>query len=116
MIWSFLGWLFSLKDSNRSVRLDDLVRRLAIAGAPHVLNLRHGYSTKGATYPFGCHIVELEVDPATAAVEISRYHVTDDFGMVINPSTLVRQIHGGIAQGVGQALLNRLSMIKVGRS
>ena len=104
----FSDGLFSLKDSNRSVRLDDLVRRLAIAGAPHVLNLRHGYSTKGATYPFGCHIVELEVDPATAAVEISRYHVTDDFGMVINPSTLVGQIHGGIAQGVGQALFEQV--------
>ncbi|MEK9760818.1 MAG: molybdopterin cofactor-binding domain-containing protein, partial [Candidatus Puniceispirillum sp.] len=70
--------------------------------------LQHGYASAGATYPYGCHIVELEVDPATAAVEIMRYHVTDDFGVVINPTTLVGQIHGGIVQGVGQALFEHV--------
>ena len=61
-----------------------------------------------ATYPYGCHIVEVEIDKATCGVEIARYTVMDDFGIVINPMTLAGQIHGGIAQGVGQALLENV--------
>ncbi len=105
---AFAEGLFVLKDSNQSLHIEDLVRALVTPGQPHPLNLQHGYASAGATYPYGCHIVELEVDPATAAVEIKRYHVTDDFGVVINPTTLVGQIHGGIVQGVGQALFEHV--------
>lgn len=59
---------------------------------------------EGATYPNGCHIVELEIDPDTGTVSVDRYTVVDDFGRVINPVTLLGQVHGGIAQGLGQAL------------
>lgn len=58
-----------------------------------------------STYPNGCHICELEVDPDTGAVEILRYTIVDDFGTVINPLLLAGQVHGGVAQGLGQALL-----------
>lgn len=58
-----------------------------------------------ATYPNGCHICELEVDPDTGTVHIDRYTVVDDFGRVMNPLLLEGQVHGGIAQGIGQALL-----------
>ncbi len=104
----FVDGLFLMKDSNRSISIEEVVRALVISGKPHPLNLSHGYATDGATYPFGCHIVELEVDPNTFGVEIASYHVTDDFGTVINPLTLVGQIHGGIAQGVGQALFEHV--------
>src|SRR3546814_18873764 len=57
------------------------------------------------TYPNGCHLVELEIDPETGTVAIERYTVVDDFGRVMNPMMLAGQVHGGIAQGVGQALL-----------
>jgi carbon-monoxide dehydrogenase large subunit len=57
------------------------------------------------TYPNGCHICELAVDPETGAVEIRRFLVVDDFGRVINPLLCASQIHGGTAQGIGQALL-----------
>ena len=55
------------------------------------------------TFPNGCHICELEVDPDTGMVEIRRYTVEDDVGKVINPLLLEGQIVGGIAQGLGQA-------------
>jgi carbon-monoxide dehydrogenase large subunit len=59
------------------------------------------------TFPNGCHICELEVDPDTGTVEIQRYTVVDDFGAVMNPLLLRGQVHGGIGQGVGQALTER---------
>ncbi|MEO1065738.1 MAG: xanthine dehydrogenase family protein molybdopterin-binding subunit [Pseudomonadota bacterium] len=60
-----------------------------------------------ATYPNGTHICELEVDPETGTVDIVRYTVVDDFGVTVNPLLLAGQVHGGIVQGVGQALHER---------
>ena len=57
------------------------------------------------TFPAGVHICELEIDPATGVVTIDRWTAVDDFGNVINPLIVEGQVHGGIAQGVGQALL-----------
>lgn len=56
------------------------------------------------TYPNGCHICEVEVDPETGEVKLERYAVVDDVGTVMNPIGLKGQIHGGVAQGVGQIL------------
>jgi carbon-monoxide dehydrogenase large subunit len=63
---------------------------------------------KSATWPNGCHICEVEVDPDTGAVQLSSYVIVDDVGTVINPITLKGQIHGGVAQGVGQALMEQV--------
>jgi aerobic carbon-monoxide dehydrogenase large subunit len=60
------------------------------------------------TYPNGCHVVEVEIDPDTGAVELVSYKLIDDVGTVINPLTLYGQIHGGIAQGAGQALMEQV--------
>jgi carbon-monoxide dehydrogenase large subunit len=57
------------------------------------------------TYPNGCHIAEVEIDPDTGVVAIERYTVVDDFGAVINPLLLEGQVHGGVGQGLGQAML-----------
>ena len=59
----------------------------------------------GATFPNGCHIVEVEIDPDSGVTTILRYTVVDDFGVTINPMMLEGQVHGGIVQGIGQALL-----------
>lgn len=59
------------------------------------------------TYPNGCHVCELEIDKNTGSVEILRYTVVDDFGTVLNPMMLAGQVHGGIGQGIGQALLEK---------
>ncbi|MBX9701934.1 MAG: xanthine dehydrogenase family protein molybdopterin-binding subunit [Acetobacteraceae bacterium] len=66
------------------------------------------YAPKRDTFPNGCHIAEVEVDPETGAVRLLSYLVVDDVGTVINPLTLKGQIHGGVAQGVGQILMERV--------
>ncbi len=60
------------------------------------------------TYPNGCHVCEVEVDPDTGQVQIVGYSVVDDVGTVINPKTLKGQIHGGVAQGAGQVLMEQV--------
>ena len=62
------------------------------------------FHTTGETYPFGTHLCVVEIDPETGVVEITRYLTVDDCGRVINPLLVEGQVHGGIAQGVGQAL------------
>ena len=59
------------------------------------------------TFPNGCHIAEVEVDPETGTIEIVRYSVTDDVGKAVNPMIVRGQVHGGVAQGFGQAILER---------
>ncbi len=63
------------------------------------------FAAEVPSFPNGCHIAEVEVDPDTGAVKIDRYTVVDDIGTVINPLLAQGQIHGGVVQGVGQALL-----------
>jgi carbon-monoxide dehydrogenase large subunit len=57
------------------------------------------------TFPNGCHIAEVEVDPETGQLTLERYTAVDDFGTIINPMLTVGQIQGGVAQGIGQAML-----------
>jgi carbon-monoxide dehydrogenase large subunit len=66
------------------------------------------FSPPSDTWPNGCHVCEVEIDPETGAVELVRYAVVDDVGTVINPVTLKGQIHGGVAQGIGQALMEQI--------
>jgi aerobic carbon-monoxide dehydrogenase large subunit len=63
------------------------------------------YTPGNSTFPNGCHVAEVEIDPDTGEIEIVAYHLCDDFGRVLNPLLLAGQVHGGIAQGIGQALL-----------
>ena len=100
----FVDGVFSAKSTNHSITIEDLVMKLAPASGAHPFDIKHQYETDGSTYPYGCHVVELEVDPGTCKVDILRYTVVDDFGTVINPMMLEGQIHGGIVQGIGQAL------------
>ncbi|WP_193371490.1 xanthine dehydrogenase family protein molybdopterin-binding subunit [Pelagibius marinus] len=65
------------------------------------------YDPLNFTYPSGVHIAEVEIDPATGMTEIVDWVAVDDFGNVINPMVVEGQVHGGIAQGVGQAMLER---------
>src|SRR5262245_39617831 len=66
------------------------------------------FSPKQDTWPNGCHVCEVEVDPDTGVTTLVRYAIVDDVGTVINPMTLKGQIHGGVAQGVGQALMEHV--------
>ena len=60
------------------------------------------------TFPNGCHVAEVEIDPDTGVVRLDRYTISDDFGSLINPRVALGQVHGGIAQGIGQALLEHV--------
>jgi len=75
------------------------------AGMEPGLDATHERVPPAQTFPNGCHIVEVEIDRNTGAVAIARYTVVDDFGRTINPLLLEGQVHGGIVQGIGQALL-----------
>jgi carbon-monoxide dehydrogenase large subunit len=67
------------------------------------------FAPKRDTFPNGCHVCELEIDPDTGAVQLLSYLVVDDVGTVINPLTLAGQIHGGVAQGAGQVLMEQVA-------
>src|SRR5579883_3199329 len=77
------------------------------AGMAPGLDTTHKRVPPAETFPNGCHIVEVEIDPSTGAVAILRYTIVDDFGRTINPLMLEGQVHGGVAQGIGQALLEQ---------
>jgi len=63
------------------------------------------YLPAAHTFPNGCHVCEVEIDPDTGVTTVLRYVVVDDFGNVVNPLLLAGQIHGGVVQGIGQALI-----------
>ncbi len=67
--------------------------------------IKASHTVAGSSWPNGCHICELAIDPETGATEITRYVTTDDVGTALNAMLVEGQVHGGIAQGVGQALL-----------
>ncbi|MEP9368498.1 xanthine dehydrogenase family protein molybdopterin-binding subunit [Xanthobacter sp. VNH20] len=77
------------------------------AATPELLNAQDAFAPPEATYPNGTHACEVEIDPDTGAVELVSYVIVDDFGALITPALLEGQVHGGVAQGVGQALLER---------
>ena len=100
---------FTVKGTDRSIAFGDIA---LTAYVPHNFpeDLEPGlesnafYDPKNFTYPFGTHIALVEIDPDTGVVKILRYVAVDDVGNVINPMVVDGQVHGGIAQGVGQAL------------
>ena len=61
----------------------------------------------GGFFPNGCNICEVEIDPETGATRIERYSLVDDFGKIITPMMVAGQVHGGVAQGIGQALIEQ---------
>lgn len=71
------------------------------------LDARTFYDPANFTFPFGCHVCEVEIDPDTGETRIVNWVAVDDFGTIINPMIVEGQVHGGIAHGVGQALLER---------
>ncbi len=89
--------------TDRAIAFADLARRLA--AQRRVLSTAAAFTPKEATYPNGTHLAEVEIDPETGATRILNYVVVDDFGATLNPLLLAGQVHGGTAQGIGQALM-----------
>ena len=109
----FGGNVFSVAGTDRKVTLKQVaVASYLPARLPKGMEpgfIEHAtYAPEKPTYPNGCHVCEVEVDPDTGTVDLKAYLVIDDVGTVINPMTLAGQIHGGVAQGVGQVLMEEV--------
>jgi carbon-monoxide dehydrogenase large subunit len=108
----FADGVFSVTGTDRRLGLDE-VARAAFDPTRQAPGVEPGFDESGhftppqPTFPNGCHVCEVEIDPDTGHIEIVRYLVVDDFGVVINPLLLAGQVQGGVAQGVGQAMLER---------
>jgi len=102
---------FTVAGTDKSAAWGDVALHAYIAhkftGAQLEPGLKEGafYDPTNFTFPAGCHVCEVEIDPETGIVSIANWTAVDDFGVVINPMIVEGQVHGGIAQGVGQALL-----------
>ena len=94
--------------TDRRLAFADLAKDVTVSGYHHFQPTNH-------TYPNGCHVAEIEIDSDTGEIEIQRYLVVHDFGVVLNPLLLKGQIDGGIAQGLGQALLEEIVYGKDGQ-
>jgi len=105
---------FTVAGTDKSVNIRELARASFLPakippGTPPGLFETGTFSPKANTFPNGCHVVEVEIDPETGDVQIMGYVMVDDVGTVINPFTLKGQIHGGVTQGVGQILMEQVA-------
>ncbi len=105
--------VFTVAGTDRSVTIKEVARAAANparipAGMEPGLTAQAVYTATEMNYPNGCHICEVEIDRETGVVEVVAYSVVDDVGTVMNPLLLKGQIHGGIGQGLGQALMEDL--------
>jgi len=109
----FRGGRFVIAGTDRSVGLLELAARIHAgldlpAELPQSLDVADIYDGPPSAFPNGCHIAEVEIDPDTGLVEVVKYTFVNDFGVVINPLLVNGQAHGGIVQGIGQALRERV--------
>jgi carbon-monoxide dehydrogenase large subunit len=104
---------FTIAGTDRSIDIMELSRRMREGkmpeGVPSSLDVDHTTKEVPSTFPNGCHVAEVEIDPDTGVVQIVRYTGVNDFGTIVNPMLVAGQLHGGVAQGIGQALMECVS-------
>ncbi|MEI6160358.1 MAG: xanthine dehydrogenase family protein molybdopterin-binding subunit [Roseococcus sp.] len=104
---------FSVVGTDRGVDILSLAarqrQRVAAGEDTNLLDALETAKIEFHTFPNGCHVAEVEVDPETGMIAIPRYIVVDDVGHALNPLIVRGQVHGGVAQGIGQAFLERTS-------
>jgi carbon-monoxide dehydrogenase large subunit len=111
---TFADGEFQVSGTDRRIGLKD-VARAAYVPAKLARGMEIGLDESaivlppGPTYPNGCHVCEVEIDPDTGVTEIVQYVVADDVGVALNPQMVKGQVHGGIAQGAGQALMEEVA-------
>ncbi len=103
---------FRIAGTDRSIPLLELAARTRSAtdlpgNLPESLDTALVAEGPPSAFPNGCHIAEVEIDPETGGVELVRYTALDDFGTLVNPMLAEGQVHGGVAQGIGQALMEQ---------
>ena len=112
----FVDGRFGIVGTDRRIGLIELARRVrmmtaagnAPADLPDTLDVSHISDNPPSAFPNGCHIAEIEIDPETGVVEVAASAMVNDFGTVINPLLVEGQLHGGVLQGIGQALLEHV--------
>jgi aerobic carbon-monoxide dehydrogenase large subunit len=100
---------FSIVGTDRGIGIMDLAAQLRLEpnlpdDLPRTLDVSHIFKGVPSAFPNGCHIAEVELDPDTGVVDVVSYATVNDFGVLVNPMLVEGQAHGGIAQGLGQAL------------
>jgi carbon-monoxide dehydrogenase large subunit len=109
----FANGRFTIAGTDRSIGIMELAQRMREGNMPEdvpsSLDVDHNTKDTPSTFPNGCHVVEVEIDPETGVVRIVRYSAVNDFGTIVNPMIVAGQLHGGVAQGIGQALMEEIS-------
>jgi carbon-monoxide dehydrogenase large subunit len=108
----FAAGRYAIAGTDRGVPMAEVARAAFRAGPWSTetgfgLAERSFYRQRGKTFANGCHVCEVEIDPETGGLEVVRYTIVDDVGRVMNPMLVRGQVHGGLAQGLGQALMER---------
>jgi aerobic carbon-monoxide dehydrogenase large subunit len=106
----FAGGRFTIAGTDRSIGVLELAEKLRAKpqlpeGAPTSLDVQLASENVPSAFPNGCHVAEVEIDPDTGVVEVVKYASVNDFGTIINPMLVEGQMHGGLVQGIGQALM-----------
>jgi carbon-monoxide dehydrogenase large subunit len=115
----FANGRFTIAGTDRSIGIMELAQRLRDGklpeGVPSSLDVDHATKDTPSTFPNGCHVAEVEIDPETGVTQIVRYTGVSDFGTIVNPMIVDGQLHGGVAQGIGQALMEEVSYDESGQ-
>ncbi len=111
---------FTIAGTDRSIGIMELAEKLRAASnlpadVPSTLNARTVFNEAPMAFPNGCHIAEVEIDPETGLTEVVKYTTVNDFGVIVNPLLVQGQAHGGIAQGIGQALYEHVDYTEEGQ-
>ena len=103
---------FRIAGTDRSVGIFELATRArdlgGADGLPETLDTELVHNTAPSSFPNGVHVCEVEIDPETGTTRVDRYTVVDDFGTIVNPLLAEGQVHGGVVQGIGQALMEHI--------
>ena len=105
----YAGGEFRVAGTDRAIGIFELAAQVKTLGnlggeLPTSLDSEEKFTSPEQTYPNGCHVCEVEIDPDTGVIEVVGYTAVDDCGTVINPMIVHGQVHGGVAQGLGQVL------------
>ncbi len=99
---------FRIAGSNLTPSMLDVANMARDTGRADLLDHRAKATLPARSFPNGAHVAEVEIDPDTGVAEVTKYTVTDDFGNLINPMLVEGQVHGGVVQGIGQAITERV--------
>ena len=100
---------FRIAGTDRAVGVMALAEKARREGKTELLDHKGSAAIPARSFPNGCHIAEVEVDPDTGEIDVVKYTVVDDFGLLINPMLAEGQVHGGVIQGIGQAITERVA-------